>query len=72
MSHHTSTTRHCHYCSQPAATAFYLPVYKAWACPSCYMEHPATPSAASGTVVMATEGAIEEATSILRGQALVA
>jgi hypothetical protein len=70
--HPNSTRRHCYYCSQPATTAFYLPTHKAWACPACYMERPTTPSAASGTVVMATEGAIEEATNILRSQALVA
>jgi hypothetical protein len=61
MPHPNSTTRrHCHYCGQPATTAFYLPVYKAWACPTCYFER-----AKPNTVVMATEGTIEACTKLL-------
>ena len=56
---HPITKRHCHYCHNPIAAAFYLPApIRGWACPSCYFEVAA--SKQPPKPLMATEGALSE------------
>jgi hypothetical protein len=50
--------RHCHYCTQPAPVAFYMPTYStpgkpAWACVDCYIEHAVQPAVRTPSVELA-------------------